>query len=138
MVQELTLYHFVSADRDQPSLKISLTSDVVMGVGPCKLKREHGWVTGTEPTKYDITQHSNLLFLSQPLGVGFSYSDRRNTTTGSFPYIPPKDKDDTTRLAAEASWEIVQTLMKVLPQLDGQLKSKTFNIWGVSVSLEPV
>ena len=84
-----------------------------------------------------------MLFISQPLGVGFSYSqeqpgslnpftgEQENSTygvDGEYPVINAT-KIDTTDLAAVATWHVLQGFLSELPQLDGKVKSKTFNLW---------
>lgn len=36
---------------------------------------------------------------------------------------------DTTDLAAHAAWEALQGFYSALPQLDSEIKSKSFNLW---------
>lgn len=36
---------------------------------------------------------------------------------------------DTTNLAAVAAWEALQGFYSALPQLDSEVKSKSFNLW---------
>ena len=85
-----------------------------------------------------------MLFLSQPVGVGFSYGTEevgsldpdtglfRNTSVapadGRYSLIDPY-KVDTTDLAAIGTWHILQAFLSELPQLDSRVKSKTFNLW---------
>lgn len=84
-----------------------------------------------------------MLFISQPLGVGFSYSEeepgslnpftgeQENSTygvTGEWPVINPA-AIDTTDLAAIATWHVLQGFLSALPQLDGKVQNKTFNLW---------
>lgn len=37
--------------------------------------------------------------------------------------------EDTTNLAAEATWEVLQGFLSALPKLDSKIKSKSFNLW---------
>ena len=87
-----------------------------------------------------------MLFLSQPLGVGFSYSEEE---LGSLnPYTGEQENSsygidgrwpvinasllDTTDLAAIATWHVLQGFLSALPQLDsgvGAPLGKTFNLW---------
>lgn len=84
-----------------------------------------------------------MLFISQPLGTGFSYSEEvagslnpytgevENSTygvNGEYPVID-SDKLSTTDLAAVATWHVLQAFLDALPQLDGKVQSKTFNLW---------
>lgn len=86
-----------------------------------------------------------MLFISQPLGVGFSYSEEQAGTLnpytgeqenatfggvdGRYPHIDA-DLLSTTDLAAAATWHILQGFLDALPQLDAKAsKSKLFNLW---------
>lgn len=85
-----------------------------------------------------------MLFLSQPVGVGFSYGEKANgsfnNATGSFqndttgtnygrwPVINATEVD-TTDLAAAAAWHVLQGFYSGLPQLDPEIQSKEFNLW---------
>lgn len=88
---------------------------------------------------------TNLLFLSQPLGVGFSYSEEEagslNPFTGEqedasygvdgrYPVINAT-KLSTTDLSAVAAWHVLQGFVDALPQLNSKVgnKEKTFNLW---------
>lgn len=84
-----------------------------------------------------------MLFLSQPLGVGFSYESKApgsldplfgaylNATDappdGRYPVINAT-RIDTTDLAAVAAWEVIQGFLSALPQLDSKVSSRTFNL----------
>lgn len=87
-----------------------------------------------------------MLFLSQPLGVGFSYSEESpgslNPFTGEqegpdfggidgrYPVINATELD-TTDLSAIAAWHVLQGFVTALPQLDSKVgnKEKKFNLW---------
>lgn len=85
-----------------------------------------------------------MLFLSQPVGVGFSYAEETigsiDPNTG-FPVnssvAPPDGRYslidpytiDTTELAAIATWHVLQGFLANLPQLDGLVNPKVFNLW---------
>lgn len=84
-----------------------------------------------------------MLFLSQPVGVGFSYGGKAEGSldkvfgaflnsseapvTGRFPFIN-NTKIDTTDLAAIAAWEVIQAFVSALPQLSSNVTSKVFNL----------
>ncbi|KAI1177670.1 Alpha/Beta hydrolase protein [Nemania sp. FL0916] len=118
-------------------------SDSMIGLfeelGPCYVP-----ANGTETiiNPYAWNEASNMLFLSQPLGVGFSYEtevvghiDREsgfpvNSTNpnGRYSDVNPY-RYDTTELAAVGTWEVLQALLEDLPQLDKKVKSRSFNLW---------
>lgn len=84
-----------------------------------------------------------MIYLSQPVGVGFSYSSKAagsiDAVTGEF--VPASQAPatgrwpvinataiDTTQLAAMAAWEVMQGFYSALPQLDSGVKAKEFNL----------
>ncbi|KAI0123951.1 putative carboxypeptidase S1 [Xylariales sp. AK1849] len=117
-------------------------SDSLIGLfeelGPCNVTSNY--TTAVNPFSWN--EASNLLFLSQPLGVGLSYADEVvgvvNQTTG-FPQ-PSDDPDgrysnvdpyrfDTSALAAIGTWEVLQGFIENLPSLDETVGSRSFNLW---------
>ncbi|KAI2625042.1 peptidase [Hypoxylon sp. NC1633] len=117
-------------------------SDSMIGLfeelGPCNVT--HNGTAVVNP--YAWNEVSNLLFLSQPVGVGFSYAEAVvgvvNQTTGlpvnsSTPDGRYSDVDpyrfDTTELAAKGTWEILQGFIENLPVLDATVASRSFNLW---------
>lgn len=87
---------------------------------------------------------SNMLFISQPVGTGFSYREEEagsfDSVTGAFvnasvqPVVgryPTGDvlALDTTDAAAIAAYHVLQGFYSALPQLDSEVKSKVFNLW---------
>ena len=82
-----------------------------------------------------------MLYLSQPVGVGFSYSAEApgsvNGFTGDFHSAPITGEwplinagaIDTTKLAAVAAYHTIQAFFTSLPHLDSDIQSKSFNLW---------
>lgn len=110
-------------------------------LGPCNVTAN----LTTQVNPYSWSEVSNMLFLSQPFGVGFSYSEEEegsfNPVTGSFlnateanatgtyPAINATEIN-TTDLAAIAAWHVLQGFLGALPQLDAEVGSnKEFNLW---------
>jgi carboxypeptidase C (cathepsin A) len=119
-------------------------SDSLIGLfqelGPCAIAEN----LTSYVNPYGWNEVSNLLFLSQPLGTGFSYSEEETGSfanytgsfvnyteapaTGRWPVIDPKILD-TTDLAAVAAYHVLQGFYSALPQLDYGVKSKIFNLF---------
>ena len=120
-------------------MRITCIILIVTELGPCNVTAD----LKTAVNPYSWSEASNMLFISQPLGVGFSYSEEQpgslnpytgeveNSTygvDGEYPVINATELD-TTDLAAVATWHVLQGFLSALPQLDGKVKSKTFNLW---------
>ncbi|GLB12581.1 hypothetical protein AtubIFM57258_010623 [Aspergillus tubingensis] len=145
-----TFFWFFESRRDPENDPVTLWlnggpgSDSLIGLfeelGPCHITPEYESIIN----QYSWNEVTNLLFLSQPLGVGFSYSETEagslNPITGvtenaSFAGVqgryPVIDATiiDTTDIAARATWEILQGFLGGLSQLDSEVKSKEFNLW---------
>ncbi|KAJ4287681.1 hypothetical protein N0V90_012384 [Kalmusia sp. IMI 367209] len=97
------------------------------------LLQEHGPCNVTEDLKtqlnpYSWNEESNMLYLSQPVGVGFSYETTETDSQGRYSLVDP-DKANTTDFAAVGAWHILQAFLDLSPQLDPDIQNYTFNLW---------
>ncbi|KAB2573478.1 Carboxypeptidase S1-like protein A [Lasiodiplodia theobromae] len=115
-----------------------------VGIGPCNLNEDGT----TEINPLSFNNVSNVLYISQPIGTGFSYADLQegsldeNTgeflsadmanVTGVWSVINETTAITTSEDAAIAAWDIVQGFYSALPTLDPKIKSKEFHLWTVS------
>lgn len=108
-------------------------------LGPCNVTQN----LTTQWNPYAWNNVSNMLFLSQPVGVGFSYEyeieGSANEVTGQTENASYAGVDgrypginigeiSTTDQAAVATWEILQAFYSALPQLDNKVESTEFNL----------
>jgi len=119
-------------------------SDSLVGLfqelGPCNVTED----LKTQINPYSWNEVSNLLFISQPVGTGFSYREEAEGSLDPFSGVfvnasvaPPNGryavgdvKDlDTTDKAAVAAYQVLQAFYSALPLLDSEVKSKEFNLW---------
>lgn len=74
-----------------------------------------------------------MLYLSQPVGVGFSYetlevnNSTNATEAGRFSVVDP-DTTNTTEAAAIGAWHVLQAFLELSPQLDADIQDRTFNL----------
>ncbi|KAH5536671.1 carboxypeptidase [Parastagonospora nodorum] len=103
-------------------------SDSLIGLfqehGPCNVTED----LKTQLNPYSWNEHSNMLYLSQPVGVGFSYETTETDDEGRYSLVDP-DKANTTDAAAVGAWHILQAFLDLSPQLDPDIKNFTFNLW---------
>ncbi|USP80501.1 carboxypeptidase s1 [Curvularia clavata] len=127
-------------------------SDSLIGLfeenGPCSI--DDNLTAVYNP--YSWNNVSNMLYISQPVGTGFSYQKQGvgslNPVTGDFhynstewpadgryPLLEPlnEGKIDTTDLAAAATWHVFQALLATIPKFDAKLgplsPAREFNLF---------
>ncbi|KAK4988540.1 hypothetical protein LTR50_003835 [Elasticomyces elasticus] len=117
-------------------------SDSLIGLfqenGPCSITAN----LTSMVNRYSWNNISNMLYLSQPIGVGFSYAITKvghdpninylgvdlQPSDGRFSFVDP-GRYDTTYLAAVGAWEILQAFLAKLPTLDATVSNRTFHLW---------
>ncbi|CAI6331652.1 unnamed protein product [Periconia digitata] len=103
-------------------------SDSLIGLfqehGPCNVTEE----LKTQLNPYSWNEASNMLYLSQPVGVGFSYETTKTTEDGRFHFVD-QNKANTTDFAAVGAWNVLQAFLELSPQLDPDIQNFTFNLW---------
>ncbi|KAF2090727.1 peptidase S10, serine carboxypeptidase [Saccharata proteae CBS 121410] len=108
--------------------------------GPCNITEE----LTAQHNPYSWNEVSNMLYLSEPIGVGFSYESEKtgcyDSSNGKYVDCPEPDGRyayndpyayPTTDLAAAGAWQVLQGLLSDLPQLDPDLRTEDvkFNLW---------
>jgi carboxypeptidase C (cathepsin A) len=103
-------------------------SDSMIGLfqelGPCNVTED----LKTQWNPHAWNEESNMLFLSQPVGVGFSYETTLEDADGRYSLVDP-DTANTTDAAAVGAWHILQAFLDLSPQLDPDITNYTFNLW---------
>lgn len=109
-------------------------------LGPCNVTEN----LTTMVNPYAWNEVSNMLFLSQPIQVGFSYADEivgyeddsgypvatnYSNATGRWPGQPNPYAYDTSEASAAGTWHILQAFLSLLPTLDSGVTSRKFNLW---------
>ncbi|THV50358.1 hypothetical protein BGAL_0153g00030 [Botrytis galanthina] len=144
-----TFFWFFEARNDPANAPVTLWlnggpgSDSMIELGPCNVTAN----LTTELNPYSFSEYSNLLFLSQPLGVGFSYGSEGEGSLNPFTGVYENSSFagaqvrypiinatalDTTDLSAVAAWHVLQGFLGGLPQLDPAVNlttKKEFNLW---------
>ncbi|KAF2624499.1 alpha/beta-hydrolase [Macroventuria anomochaeta] len=103
-------------------------SDSLIGLfqkhGPCNVTED----LKTKLNPYSWNEHSNMLYLSQPVGVGFSYETTEADDKDRYSLVD-FDTANTTEAAAVGAWHTLQEFMELSPQLDADIRNLTFNLW---------
>lgn len=122
-------------------------SGLFQEMGPCRITENLTSVLNP----WSFSNATNLLFLSQPVGVGLSYqetavgsksnvtgaflNETQATPDGRYSVLKPRDEltIDTSDVAAEAGWNIFQAFLSGLERFGGKSGiPKTFNVWAES------
>ncbi|EKG10359.1 RTA-like protein [Macrophomina phaseolina MS6] len=117
---------------------------VFTGSGPCSIKEDG--TTEINPLSWNNV--SNVLYISQPVGTGFSYAGLQEASidelsgqflnaslanvTGIWPVVNETTIIDTTGDAVVAAWSYVQAFYSALTSINPKIKSKDFHLWTVS------
>lgn len=103
-------------------------SDSLIGLfqehGPCHITAN----LTTQWNPYSWNEASNMLYLSQPVGVGFSYQTTSTDSNGRYSLVDP-NLTNRTEAAAVGAWHILQAFLDLSPKLDPNIQDFTFNLW---------
>lgn len=117
-------------------------ADALVGLflenGPCNVTE----TLEAMENPYSWNEASNMLYLSLPVGVGFSYETTREGTyldNGTFlnaSEYPPEGRyslfdtktTNTTQAAAIGAWHVLQAFLELSPQFDSDIVDRTFNL----------
>jgi hypothetical protein len=69
-----------------------------------------------------------MLYLSQPVGVGFSYATTKTDKDGRYHDVD-QNRVNTTDQVAVGAWHVLQAFLDLSPQLDPDIQNFTFNLW---------
>ncbi|KAJ4989705.1 serine carboxypeptidase [Stagonosporopsis vannaccii] len=156
LTPEVHVFYWFFESRNKPSedpftlwLNGGPGSDSLIGLfeenGPCMLTEN----LTTSYNPYSWNNVSNMLYISQPVGTGFSYQKQGvgsvnpwssdfhyNSSdwpaTGRYPILEPLNTGtiDTTDLAAVATWHVLQALLNTIPKFDTKLGTpREFNLF---------
>lgn len=102
-------------------------SDSMIGLfqenGPCNISED----LQATPIPYSWNRESNMLYLSQPVGVGYSYETTNTTEDGRYSLVDPNTTNNTYA-AAVGAWHILQAFLELSPRLDSDITNRTFNL----------
>ncbi|SPN97170.1 related to carboxypeptidase S1 [Cephalotrichum gorgonifer] len=134
-----TFFWFFEARKDAETAPVTLWlnggpgSDSLIGlfteIGPCKINPD--LTTTLNPSSWN--EESNLLFLSQPIGVGFSHGAAPGSDEGEPDWSGIQGVNvtqvDRTEAAAIVAWHTVQAILEKLPDIGSDVQSREFHLW---------
>ncbi|WFD22517.1 carboxypeptidase C [Malassezia equina] len=108
---------------------------LMMELGPCNAAKPQDGVPRTEWNPYSWVTNSSMIFLDQPVGVGFSYASWKNTSREG---VPPSRIFDSAQAARDVSAFLhllashPDSPLAGRPQADGQRALREFHMAGES------